>query len=129
MVLARKKHKAGIVFSENGQQELEVLFEELFEIFRLSQAVYISQNPDLANELVDAKHIYRNKIFLYREQHTKRLREQVYASLESSQIYVDILRDLQRICSHLVATAYPIIKRDGFKLSEMRPTKHCLKWD
>ena len=115
MVLARKKHKAGIAFSESGQQELETLFEELFEIFRLSQAVYVSQNPGLANELVDAKHVYRNKIILCREQHTQRLREQVTASLESSQIHVDILRDLQRICSLLVATAYPIIKRDGFQ--------------
>jgi len=115
MVLARKKHKLGITFSESGQQELEILFEELFEIFRLSQAVYISQNPDLASELIDAKHVYRNKIVLYREQHTKRLREQVYESLESSQIHVDILRDLQRICSLLVSTAYPLIKRDGFK--------------
>lgn len=115
MVLARKKHKAGIAFSESGQQELEVLFEELFEIFKLSQAVYVSQNPGLANELVDAKHVYRNKIILYREQHTQRLREQVSASLESSQIHVDILRDLQRICSLLVATAYPIIKREGFQ--------------
>ncbi|EAQ65011.1 hypothetical protein MED121_09835 [Marinomonas sp. MED121] len=115
MVLARKKHKADIAFSDNGQQELETLFEELFEIFRLSQAVYVSQNPGLANELVDAKHVYRNKIILCREQHTQRLREQVSASLESSQIHVDILRDLQRICSLLVATAYPIIKRDGFQ--------------
>ncbi|MFT2111721.1 Na/Pi cotransporter family protein [Marinomonas sp. 2405UD68-3] len=115
MVLARKKHKGDIVFSESGQEELEMLFEELFEIFRLSQAVYVSQSPDLANELVDAKHIYRNKIILCREQHTQRLREQVPASLESSQIHVDILRDLQRICSLLVANAYPIIKREGFQ--------------
>jgi len=115
MVLARKKHKGDIVFSESGQEELETLFEELFEIFRLSQAVYVSQNPGLANELVDAKHIYRNKIILCREQHTQRLREQVPASLESSQIHVDILRDLQRICSLLVANAYPIIKREGFQ--------------
>ena len=112
MVLARKKHKGKVEFSEFGKHELATLFDELLEIFRLSQAVYVSQNPDLARELVDAKHVYRNKIILCREQHTHRLRDQIPESLASSQIHMDVLRDLQRICSLLVATAYPIIKRD-----------------
>jgi len=111
MVLARKKHKEHIHFSEQGERELDTLFSELFEIFRLAQAVYVSKSPDLATELVDAKHVYRNKIAVCREQHTRRIRDQVPATLASSQIHMDILRDLQRLCSLLVSTAYPILKR------------------
>jgi len=111
MVLARKKHKESIRFSEQGESELKELFMELLEIFRLAQAVYVSKNPDLATELIDAKHIYRNKLAMCREQHTGRIREQIPDTLSSIQIHMDILRDLQRICSLLVATAYPILKR------------------
>ncbi|MCZ2721630.1 Na/Pi cotransporter family protein [Marinomonas sp. 15G1-11] len=111
MVLARKKHKDNIRFSEQGESELRALFLELLEIFRLAQAVYVSKNPDLATELIDAKHIYRNKLAMCREQHTGRIRDQIPDTLSSIQIHMDILRDLQRICSLLVATAYPIIKR------------------
>lgn len=111
MALARKKHKNRIYFSEQGEEEIDDLFSSLFEIFRLAQAVYISKNPDLAKELIDAKHIFRNKIALCREQHTMRLREQVPETLASSQIHMDILRDLQRLSSILTATAYPILKR------------------
>ncbi|PPC74321.1 hypothetical protein C4K68_25605 [Pokkaliibacter plantistimulans] len=111
MVLARQKHKANVEFSPTGQEELDSLFEDLFEIFRLSQAVFLSQNPALAKELIDAKRQYRSRIFNCRERHAARLRSRVPASLGSSRIHMDILRDLQRISSHLVATAYPIVER------------------
>lgn len=117
MVLARKKHKEKIQFSEQGENEINDLFSELFEIFRLAQAVYVSKNPDLAKELVDAKHIFRNKIALCREQHTRRIRDQVPVTLSSSQIHMDILRDLQRLSSLLTATAYPILKRHKTEMS------------
>ncbi|MFP8967681.1 Na/Pi cotransporter family protein [Pokkaliibacter sp. CJK22405] len=110
MVLARQKHKSSMKFSTSGREELESLFGDLFEIFRLSQAVFLSQNKQLAKELIDAKREFRGRIFSCREQHAKRLRQQVPESLQSSQIHMDILRDLQRISSYLVATAYHMVE-------------------
>ncbi|BFM51333.1 Na/Pi cotransporter family protein [Marinomonas sp. THO17] len=109
--LARKKHKNGIKFSAQGEGELRELFIELLEIFRLAQAVYVSKSPELAAELIDAKQAYRDKLAIYREEHTGRIRQQEIESLSSTQIHMDILRDLQRICSLLISTGYPILKR------------------
>ena len=110
--LARRKHKSQLSFSPEGELEIDTLHRELCEIFRLSQAVFLSKDPALAGELLSAKRTYRSQIFDSHHHHAARLRGSVQASLESSRIHLDILRDFQRICSHLTAVAYPILQRD-----------------
>lgn len=47
------------------------------------------------------------------ERHMARLREGRPESIETSALHMDILRDLKRIHSHVVAVAYPILERAG----------------
>jgi Na+/phosphate symporter len=46
------------------------------------------------------------------ESHLRRLRERAVASMETSSLLLDILRDLQRIIAHLTDVAYPILEAD-----------------
>ena len=46
------------------------------------------------------------------ESHLRRLRERAVASMETSSLLLDILRDLQRIIAQLTDVAYPILEAD-----------------
>jgi phosphate:Na+ symporter len=49
--------------------------------------------------------------------HMERLREERPESISTSSLHMDILRDLKRIHSHIVAIAYPILEHAGKKSS------------
>ncbi len=115
MTLAKRMHKSQLKFSTEGKRELEDLHGQLLEIFRLSQAVFISKDPALAKELIEAKRAYRGSIQASRLQHSRRINQQVSASLSSSRVHLDILRDFQRISSFLTSNAYALIERQRDK--------------
>ncbi|MBI2585934.1 MAG: hypothetical protein HYW28_08700, partial [Rhodospirillales bacterium] len=51
--------------------------------------------------------------------HLARLREGRRESIETSALHMDVLRDLKRIHSHIVAVAYPVLAKAG--LLEPKP--------
>ena len=52
--------------------------------------------------------------------HFERLREGRIDTAETSALHLDVIRDLKRIISHLVAgAAYPVLEREG----ELLPTR------
>lgn len=108
MLLAKRKQKKSLEFSEEGASELRALHEQLLEIFKLSQAVFASGDENLANELLQAKRQFRQRLVRARHRHINRLREGNGASIASSQIHLDILRDFRSICSYLTMVAYPL---------------------
>jgi phosphate:Na+ symporter len=48
-----------------------------------------------------------------------RLREGRLASIETSSLHLDILRDLKRIHSHICSVAYPVLEAAG----ELQPSR------
>ena len=58
------------------------------------------------------------------ESHLRRLREGAVASMETSSLHLDILRDLKRIIAHLTDVAYPILEASGeLKRSRLAPSQ------
>ena len=54
--------------------------------------------------------------------HLRRLREGATASLETSSLHLDMLRDLKRIIAHVTAVAHPILDAAGeLQGSRLRP--------
>ena len=53
------------------------------------------------------------------ENHLARLREGLLASIETSSLHLDILRDLKRIHSHICSVAYPVLEATG----ELQPSR------
>jgi phosphate:Na+ symporter len=72
-----------------------------------------------ARRLVAEKEQFRELERISTERHFARVREGVKASIETSGLHLDVVRDLKRIDAHLAATAYPLLERTG----ALKPTR------
>lgn len=117
--LAAKKHRLRVSFSEEGWSEIQRLHTLTVEQLRLAVAVFVTRDPEMARQLVLAKEQMRTIEREATESHLRRLREGTLASLETSSLHLDILRDLKRVVAHLTAVAHPILESKG----ELRPSR------
>ena len=79
----------------------------------LAMTVFITKDVAMARELVAEKDNIRIAEKQATEQHLARLRQGTTASLETSSLHLDILRDLKRINAHIVSVANPILEAVG----------------
>ena len=113
MDLASKKAKHKLRFSEQGFAELTQMHGRLLETVRMALTVFMSQDLDTARALIARKDQFRLMELRGTEQHLERLRSGQAASVETSALHLDILRDFKRINSHLTSVAYPILEAAG----------------
>jgi phosphate:Na+ symporter len=119
MELATKKIKNRLSFSPEGAEELERFHSRVLDNLTLAFGVFISRDVKVARELVEQKTIIRDMERVAAENHFARLREGVPASIETSSLHLDILRDLKRIFSHICSIAYPVLEATG----DLQPTR------
>jgi phosphate:Na+ symporter len=67
----------------------------------------------MARQLIAEKTAVRNMEIEAVEHHLARIGKRLPASLETSSLHLDVIRDLKRIHSHIAATAYPILESAG----------------
>ena len=67
----------------------------------------------MARRLVEAKDRIRTVERSAAESHLQRIRAGTLASLETSSLHLDVIRDLKRIVAHLTSVAYPILEARG----------------
>ncbi|MDW3206841.1 MAG: Na/Pi cotransporter family protein [Alphaproteobacteria bacterium] len=115
----RKKAKRGLQFSQEGQEELDALIARVQANLRLAMNVFQSGDVDLARALLCEKEAFSQLEREAVERHYGRLEEGRSASIETSALHLDVLRDLRRINSHLSSAAYPILAEAG----ELRRTR------
>ena len=113
MELARKKIRNRYQFSEEGMSELVDLHHRVMATLKLSLSVFLAGDVDGARELLLAKERFCAQERQATENHLARLRSGRTASIETSALHLDMLRDLKRIHSHLTAVAYPILDQAG----------------
>jgi phosphate:Na+ symporter len=120
--LAAKKQRLKANFSDEGWRELKDLHARAVEQARLAVTVFVTRDTEMARQLVTAKDKVRAVERAATESHLRRLREGAVASLETSSLHLDILRDLKRIVAHLTDVAYPILEARGeLKQSRLAP--------
>ena len=119
MELASKKIKYRLHFSEPGLQDIEELHRKVLEHLRLSFSLFMSGDVDVARRLLKEKADFRDLERAAADSHLERLKSGWAASLETSSMHLDVLRDLKRIHSHIIAVAYPILEQVG----ELRATR------
>jgi phosphate:Na+ symporter len=117
--LAAKKHRLQLRFSPEGWAEIEALHGRVVDQMRLAMTVFVTRDPKMARELIAEKDRIRAAERDATESHLRRLREGTVASLETSALHLDILRDLKRINAHIVSVAHPILEASG-ELRESR---------
>ncbi|MHA6691945.1 Na/Pi cotransporter family protein [Devosia sp. A449] len=122
--VAAKMAKRHWKFSADGLAEITALYEKTILNMQLSQTVFLTDDPQLARQLVAAKVEVRRLEAESAQSHIQRVRERVPASVETSSLHLDLLRDLKRITAHLASVAYPILETKG-ELDESRLRPHA----
>jgi len=113
MELAAKKMRHRLRFSEEGFAEIRRFHVMVLDNFKLAVNVFITRDARLARELLERKVAARDAERLATERHLARLGARLAPSIETSSLHLDVIRDLERINSHLTAVAYPILERRG----------------
>lgn len=113
MELAAKKIKRQLSFSQEGMAEIDDLHGRLLDNMQLAIAVFMNGDSRSARRLLTEKEAFRDLERAATDSHFGRLRDGRAASMETSALHLDILRDLKRVNSHLAATAYPILDQTG----------------
>jgi len=124
MEISAKKIKNRMQFSKEGHEELYYLHTRVVDNLKLAMAIFLSSDVKLARRLLAEK---KEIVALERagaEGHMARLRAGRTESIESSALHMDILRDLKRINSHIVAVAYPILEQAGELDALKKPAEH-----
>jgi phosphate:Na+ symporter len=111
--LAAKKQRLKVEFSPAGWGEISAMHGRVVEQMRLAMTVFMTGDVKMARELVTEKDRIRGAEREAMENHLQRLRDGTLASIETSALHLDILRDLKRINAHLVAVAYPSLEASG----------------
>ncbi len=111
--LAQKKMKKQLAFSAEGMAEIRALHDRVLATLKQSLAVFISGDIKIARALLSEKTQFRDEERRAAERHLERLKAGRPESIETSALHLDILRDLKRIHSHLIAVAYPILEAAG----------------
>lgn len=110
MQIAQNKFNLNIQFDENKLKIIEKLHTELVDIFRLSQAVFNSNDYNLASELLDLKRKYKLKTLRVRDDHISDLTGHFSEDIYETQLFIDILRDFQRLSTHFANVSYAVIE-------------------
>jgi len=113
MELAKKKDQKNLQFSEVGLKDLTELHSRVTDNLKLALGIFMSGDVGLARKLLAEKRVIIGLERAASERHLSRLRDGRRESIETSAVHMDILRDLKRIHSHVVAVAYPVLERAG----------------
>ncbi len=117
--LASKKTKKQLRFSDEGLSEIRELHAKVAINLKLAMTVFMSGDIAVARQLLSEKQQVNALERKGTDRHMERLREGRPECIETSALYMDMLRDLRRIHSHIASVAYPILDAAG----ELRKTR------
>ena len=113
MPLAAKRIKRGLSFSEAGREEIREMIERLTSNARAAAAVFMTEDPRAARQLLGEKEVFRELELRAADEHFGRARAGRPESIDISKLRLDIVLDLKRVNAHLAAAAYPILEGRG----------------
>ena len=121
----KAKIKDNVKFSDEEQNSLDELCSIIVSSLTLATGVLSSRNVDSAKLLLGRKEAFRtleNRLF---DEHFREGRRGSGAALRSSMRYVDLIRDLHRVNSHIVSVGYPIVDAAGMLLGSRLKTEEA----
>lgn len=113
VMLALKKSRQHLEFSDSGWREIQALHARVHEQLKRAVTVFMTKDEAMARDLIVSKDEIRALEREAMTNHLARLRDGTVASIESSSVHLDVIRDLKRINAHVAAVAYPILEQAG----------------
>jgi phosphate:Na+ symporter len=109
----KSKTKENVSFTKAQGEALNELQRLVSNSLRIASNVLASGDVEGARRLIEQKAGFRELEQRIIEQHFEQRTGGRTKSLRASAIFVDLIRDLHRINSHIVSAAYPIVDRAG----------------
>lgn len=107
--LAKKKIKFKERFSDKGWEEIKDFHKAVVKNMRMAQNIFLSEDPDLAQDLIDQKRIVTMAAKESSKKHFERLSSGLPETIATSSLHLDIIRDYRRINSYITSVAYNIL--------------------
>jgi phosphate:Na+ symporter len=119
----KAKSKEGVKLSDEEQASLDDLCLIIHDNLRLATGVLTSGDVAAARSLIAQKDAFRSLENDVLDEHFRNPSMGRGAALRRSVLYVDMIRDLHRINSHIVSAGYPIVDAAGLlRDSRLRET-------
>lgn len=109
MDIAKKKTKVQDTFSEDGLEEIKSIHNKVTKNLKMAQSIFLSSDPVLAKQLLDYKKGLKAAESASAENHMKRLREGLPATMATSGMHMDVIRDFRRINTYVTSVAYGVL--------------------
>lgn len=109
----KAKTKEDVAFSRKQTEAVGELVNLVRESLRISSSVLASGDIEGARRLIEQKTSFRTLENRIIEEHFRQRDDARAKPLRASAIFVDMIRDLHRINSHIVSAAYPIVDQAG----------------
>ena len=110
MPLALKRITKGLMFSEEGMNELVGFHKRLVEHFDTAISAFSSQDRDLGRRVLRTKEDLETVERELTQAHLERLRKGLRESMETSHIHLDAIGNFARINSLVTHIIYPIFE-------------------
>ena len=107
--LAAKRAEGDLEFSSEGWTEITDLHARVTANMQLALNVLVSGDRESARELVSEKRRIRELERESSDRHLTRLSQGQVASIRTSAIHLDAIKDLRQINSQLASVAYPVL--------------------
>ena len=107
---AAKRLKRGLAFSRQEQSEIAAMMDRLMVNLQTASSLLVTGDIGVARQLAEEKAVFRDAESAGTTAHLVRLRQGHLAAAQASTLYLDLLRDMKQINSHIVAAAaYPVL--------------------
>ena len=110
MDIAQKKMRARDQFSEEGLEEIKSIHDKVSKNLKLAQSIFLSNDPELAKQLLDYKKGLKLAENESAANHYKRLQKGLPATMATTGMHMDVIRDLRRINTYITSVAYHALK-------------------
>ncbi len=117
MGMARRMRTEGLSFSKDGWRDLEDFHDLVVANAQLALDVLMSDDADVARQLLEQKDRVRQIERDLQERHLERLRQGGSETLETSNLHQETIRALKLVNTALCFIAYPIAEEAGDLLS------------
>jgi phosphate:Na+ symporter len=110
MPLAAKRINKGVVFTQEGMEEIVLFHRKLVENYDMAISAFAGHDRDLGDRVLRNKEelgIVERELV---QAHIERLRKGLRESIETSHIHLDIISNLARINSLITHIIYPIFE-------------------
>ncbi|MXN46376.1 Na/Pi cotransporter family protein [Shinella kummerowiae] len=111
--IAEERLAGAGAFSLEGWRELMLLHAAVFSNVRLAANLLVSPDPIIAREMVRQKEHVRRLVDDSSKSHLERLRQGIAASIQSSDMHLEIVRALKEVNSLVTTMAYPRLCETG----------------